>query len=92
MQWGNTSLALASNNGHHETVEVLLQHKADVNAKDYEGRTPLHVAAINDAFLSAKYLLTHGADINLTDSLGRTVIDEALRTESHQMLALLREH
>ena len=26
-------LLLASDNGHHETVEVLLKHKADVNAK-----------------------------------------------------------
>ena len=38
MQNDRTSLTIASNNGHHETVEVLLAHKADVNAKDQVSR------------------------------------------------------
>ena len=38
MQNGFTPLMLASDNGHHETVEVLLAHKADVNAKDNVSR------------------------------------------------------
>ena len=33
MQDGDTPLTRASNKGHHETVEVLVTHKADVNAK-----------------------------------------------------------
>ena len=33
MQRGWTPLTLATGYGHHETVEVLLAHKADVNAK-----------------------------------------------------------
>ena len=38
MQDGNTPLLLASDNGHRETVEVLLAHKADVNAKSKVNR------------------------------------------------------
>ena len=34
MQWAYTPLLLASSEGHHETVEVLLKHKADVNITD----------------------------------------------------------
>ena len=34
MQDGFTPLTGASGRGHHETVEFLLAHKADINAKD----------------------------------------------------------
>lgn len=35
----------AAYKGHIETVEILLQHGADINAKDRNQYTPLHVAA-----------------------------------------------
>ena len=38
MQNGDTPLLLASRNGHHGMVEVLLAHKADVNAKNNVSR------------------------------------------------------
>lgn len=65
---------------------------ANVNDRDYEGRTPLHVAATANAYLSAAYLLAHGARLDLPDKMGRTALDEALRMESLQVLTLLREH
>ena len=38
MQDGLTSLEAASSKGHHETMQVLLAHKADVDAKDNVSR------------------------------------------------------
>jgi 26S proteasome non-ATPase regulatory subunit 10 len=38
----------AAEHGHKEVVELLLAHKADVNAKDSSGWTPLFLAANND--------------------------------------------
>lgn len=32
--------------GHAEVVKMLIAHKADINIKDYRGKTPLHVASI----------------------------------------------
>ena len=41
MQYGDTPLTLASRHNHHETVELLLKHKAKVNARSTKGETPL---------------------------------------------------
>jgi ankyrin repeat protein len=38
---GSTPLHLAAWNGRKTIVELLVSHGADVNAKDYKGRTPL---------------------------------------------------
>ena len=38
MQNGNTPLTVASFKGHLETVEFLLAHKADINAKNKVSR------------------------------------------------------
>jgi ankyrin repeat protein len=39
-----TSLHQAAYAGHTDVVKVLLQHGADVQAKDTDGQTPLHKA------------------------------------------------
>jgi len=58
-------------------VEVLLNHQADVNARDKNWQTPLHVAAANNAISCAELLLPLVASINTSDRGGRTSVHHA---------------
>lgn len=69
-----TPLHTAAHLGEIETVTMLLDHGADVNAAGYEGRTPLHTAARTGHAHIVTLLLAHGADSTLTDEKGRTAL------------------
>ena len=67
LQHGNAALHLAAENGHEKVADLLLKHKAFVNAKSKLGVTPLHMAAQNGFNNFVKLLIqTHGA---ATDAL-----------------------
>jgi ankyrin repeat protein len=69
-----TPLLTAAYNGDFEMVRVLLEYKADVNARHNGGWTSLHLASRGNLSLGpnitpsfsnvARLLLEHGADIN----------------------------
>ena len=59
----------ACSEGHLESVEVLIELGANVDAQDNEGNTPLHVTTRNRYTSIAQLLLKVGANTELTDEV-----------------------
>ncbi|CAH1270802.1 DAPK1 [Branchiostoma lanceolatum] len=66
-KWGGlgdqTSLHVASEHGQTEAAELLIEYKADVNARDESQFTPLHLAAFWGHTGTCELLIRHGADV-----------------------------
>ena len=63
----NTGLHAAAQKGDIAKIEKLAAAKADLNARDGNGRTPLHVATFAKQRDAIRALVKAGADINLLD-------------------------
>ncbi|KAH8745767.1 ankyrin repeat-containing domain protein [Hyaloscypha finlandica] len=102
---GWTALHHAADQGHKETVLLLIEEGADINAKTNDGRTALHVVA-RSAVVSTKWtirnlekrredaemallLLEHGADIKATTPMGLTALHLAAREGNQTITELL---
>ncbi|KAL1490726.1 hypothetical protein ABEB36_013374 [Hypothenemus hampei] len=68
----NTPLHRAATNGWLATTELLIKAKANINAKNYEGRTPLHEAVRYPDV--AHLLIKHGADIDAESNRGTPLV------------------
>src|SRR5439155_20945264 len=66
-----------------EVAELLLKHKADINAKDDAGATPLHYAAEAGKVPAVRWLLTKGAVTDIKDEEGYTPEARARRGQKH---------
>lgn len=76
-----------------EVVEILIDHGADVNARNHRGETPLHEAARRGRDTVVEVLLQRGADANARCSGGRTPLHEAACPGSSVgTMQLLLEH
>jgi ankyrin repeat protein len=67
---GSTLLHHAAGFGAVGTMQWLLEHGADVNAKNRRGSTPLHWAMHDEA--KVRLLLSRGANVNARQAEGRT--------------------
>jgi ankyrin repeat protein len=72
-----TPLYHASKNGHADTVRILLNRGADVNAKEHNGDTALHGAASAGHIDVVRLLLEKGGDIGMANKTGKTPFDMA---------------
>ena len=59
---------------HYQITQQLLDHGANVNIIDADGRTPLHYAALSNAPKITRLLLDRGADVNAQDDTGMTAL------------------
>jgi ankyrin repeat protein len=72
---GTTPLVEAARWNKWKTVQVLLDHHADVNATDnYAGETCLMYAAVSGELGIVQALLSHGARVNTQDKRGETAL------------------
>jgi len=73
--FGSTALVSAVSKGHVKVVELLLERRANPNAKDFLDNTPLHLAAFKADVQLKNLLLEYNADPNILNGSGKTVGD-----------------
>jgi ankyrin repeat protein len=85
----STALHLATCKDKEKIAKLLIDRKADVNARDEYGATPLHKAANTNAPKVAKLLIDAKADVNTRDKYGATPLHEAARCGNLAVAKLL---
>nr|WP_306671529.1 ankyrin repeat domain-containing protein [Endozoicomonas sp. ONNA2] len=87
----NDALYKAAQNGHTETVKVLLGAKGiEVNAKAVDGLTALHIAAHEGRTETVEVLLrADGIEVNEVDNTGATPLHRAAKNGNAECMGLL---
>ncbi|XP_043816547.1 ADP-ribosylation factor GTPase-activating protein AGD4 isoform X6 [Manihot esculenta] len=75
---GCSLLHLACHYGDEVMLELLLQFGAEVNLRDFHGRTPLHHCISKRDYAMAKFLLRRGASPTIKDGGGLSVLERAM--------------
>jgi len=74
-RWGSWQMILEDrDSGRLAIVNALLDHGADINAKDRYLETPLYYAANTDCLKVMQLLIDRGADVNAKNNRGLTAI------------------
>lgn len=88
-KYGETALMLAVRNGHTDTVELLINKGADIEAKDEDGQTPLMFEAAWGDIETVKLLIDKGAAIEARDDDGNTPLMQAAKQYRTEIVKLL---
>lgn len=78
----NVTPLMEGHGGSKELYSELLDHGADINARDAKGRTALIHAAMHQCehgVIDTRSLLEAGADVDVRDNFGKTALDYATR-------------
>merc|ERR1719502_133576 len=85
------SMCFCAFKGHLDELKILLENAEDINAGDYDGRTPLHLAASEGHLDIVKYLHSKGADLLVRDRYDGTPMMDAVRHKRDNVTAYLRD-
>jgi ankyrin repeat protein len=88
-QSGDTPLILAAENGHAESVQVLLQARADVNLPDTQLQTALHLASEYGNTAVVRTLLQHRAIVDVLSKDQDTALMRACADNNTKCVKLL---
>lgn len=86
---GNTVLHLAVLTADADTVNAVLSHDVDINAKNQKGQTALFLAADKGALDIVKALLDKGADKSIADTDGTLPVQAALKNGNKDIVSAL---
>ena len=89
---GCTPLMRAAEWGNLSTVDLLLKHKANINAIDNNGISILQCAVKHNTLKVVKSLLEWGADITHKAKDGTTALDIAIYRDKHEVAELLQNY
>jgi Ankyrin repeats (3 copies)/Ankyrin repeats (many copies) len=90
---GLTPLLVASYEGHLDVARLLLDHGADINSKDNNGKTPLVAAYHSNNLEAMRLLLERGADANTEcDGFGLVLHDASYNGQAEVIELLLRHN
>ena len=86
----NDRLLIAAKNGDINSVKVLIERGADVDARNWLGRTALHEAVLYKHIEIAKMLIEKGADVDAKDIDGWTAQEIAMKNGHYQIVELIK--
>jgi len=102
-KWARTLLHSPAWYGDLEMVQILLDYKLDVNAREDDGLTSLHEASNSACSIrihnvvqslpdTIQLLLEHGADVNMRTLNNSTPLHKAVGSGSVEIVCMLLEH
>ena len=82
-----TALFYACTDNRQNIVQMLIEHGANVNSRNYAGETPLTESTDNSNIF--KYLISKGTDINSVDDYGQTALMLGFEIERDEIIYFL---
>jgi len=86
----NTPLHNACTRGHFDTVKLLLENGANLEATNFDGETPIVLAIQHRYAKLTEFLIDQGADIETTDNSENNLLHKAAMVDHPHMAPVIK--